>query len=112
MISPNCPVTFSLRTSEPVGGLSTSVVPVPANPWYDSFNKAKDPMTHPTPDANGTIYWSEAVQFVFSPDPDLNFLVQFARDYGHLFGERVDLGELEVWYSELAVAAIADCVFG
>tara|TARA_Y100000592_G_scaffold83237_1_gene132821 strand:+ start:521 stop:763 length:243 start_codon:yes stop_codon:yes gene_type:complete len=70
------------------------------------------PMTHPTPDANGTISWSEAVQFVFSPDPDLNFLMQFAQDYGHLFGERVDLGELEVWYSELAVAAIADCVFG
>ena len=69
-------------------------------------------MTYPTPDANGTISWSEAVQFVFSPDPDLNFLVQFARDYGHLFGERVDLGELEVWYSELAIAAIADCVFG
>ena len=69
-------------------------------------------MTHPTPDANGTISWSEAVQFVFSPDPDLNFLAQFAQDYCHLCGERVDLGELEVWYSELAVAAIADCVFG
>ena len=69
-------------------------------------------MTDPTPDANGTISWSEAVQFAWNADPDLNFLVQFARDYGHLFGERVDLGELEVWYSELAIAAIADCVFG
>ena len=69
-------------------------------------------MTHPTPDANGTISWSEAVQFVFSPDPDLNFLVQFARDYGHLFGERVDLGELETWRCDLVGALIADLVFG
>ena len=74
--------------------------------------QTNDLMTFPTPDANGTISWQEAVQFVFSPDPDLNFLAQFAQDYGHMFGERVDLGELEVWYSELAVAAIADCVFG
>ena len=69
-------------------------------------------MTHPTPDANGTISWSEAVQFVFSPDPDLNFLAQFAQDYGHLCGERVDLGELETWRCDLIGALIADLVFG
>ena len=69
-------------------------------------------MTHPTPDANGTISWSEAVQFAWNSDPDLNFLVQFAQDYGHMAGERVDLGELEVWYSEHAIEAIADLVFG
>jgi len=26
-------------------------------------------------------------------------------------GERIDLGELEVWYSDLAINAIADLVF-
>ena len=69
-------------------------------------------MTHPTPDANGTISWQEAVQFAWNSDQDLNFLPQFAQDYAHLFGERIDLGELEVWYSDLAVAVIADLVFG
>ena len=74
--------------------------------------QTNDLMTHPTPDANGTISWQEAVQFAWNSDQDLNFLPQFAQDYGHLFGERIDLGELEVWYSDLAVAAIADLVFG
>ena len=69
-------------------------------------------MTHPTPDANGTISWSEAIQFAWNADEDLNFLPQFAQDYSHLYGERIDLGELEVWYSDLAIAAIADLVFG
>ena len=69
-------------------------------------------MTHPTPDANGTISWQEAVQFAWNADEDLNFLPQFAQDYAHLCGERIDLGELEVWYSDLAVAVIADLVFG
>jgi len=68
-------------------------------------------MTYPTPDANGTITWSEAVQFAWNPDQDLNFLAQFAQDYGHLMGERIDLGELEVWYSDLAINAIADLMF-
>tara|TARA_B100002019_G_scaffold55197_1_gene47378 strand:+ start:233 stop:469 length:237 start_codon:yes stop_codon:yes gene_type:complete len=72
----------------------------------------KQPMTHPTPDANGTISWQEAVQFAWNSDQDLNFLPQFAQDYSHLCGERIDLGELEVWYSDLAVAVIADLVFG
>ena len=74
--------------------------------------QTNDLMTHPTPDANGTISWQEAVQFAWNSDQDLNFLPQFAQDYGHLFGERIDLGELEVWYSDLAVAVIADLVFG
>ena len=69
-------------------------------------------MTHPTPDANGTISWQEAIQFAWNADEDLNFLPQFAQDYSHLCGERIDLGELEVWYSDLAVAVIADLVFG
>ena len=49
--------------------------------------------------------------FAWNPDQDLNFLAQFAQDYGHLMGERIDLGELEVWYSDLAINAIADLVF-
>ena len=71
-----------------------------------------DLMTYPTPDANGTISWQEAIQFAWDADQDLNFLPQFAQDYSHLCGERIDLGELEVWYSDLAVAVIADLVFG
>ena len=74
--------------------------------------QTNDLMTHPTPDANGTISWQEAIRFVWNSDQDLNFLPQFAQDYAHLCGERIDLGELEVWYSDLAVAVIADLVFG
>lgn len=74
--------------------------------------QTNDLMTHPTPDANGTISWQEAIQFAWNADEDLNFLPQFAQDYAHLCGERIDLGELEVWYSDLAVAVIADLVFG
>jgi hypothetical protein len=72
----------------------------------------KQPMTFPTPDANGTISWSEAIQFVWDADQDLNFLPQFAQDYSHLCGERIDLGELEVWRSDLIGQMIADLVFG
>ena len=50
-------------------------------------------MTFPTADANGTISWQEAVEFVWSADEDLNFVPQFAQDYAHLCGERIDLGE-------------------
>ena len=74
--------------------------------------QTNDLMTHPTPDANGTISWQEAIQFAWNADEDLNFLPQFAQDYAHLCGERIDLGELEDWYSDLAIAAIADLVFG
>ena len=73
---------------------------------------ANNPMTFPTPDQNGTISWSEAVQFVWSADQDLNFLPQFAQDYSHLCGERIDLGELETWRCDLIGAVIADLVFG
>ena len=69
-------------------------------------------MTYPTPDANGTISWQEAVEFVWSADQDLNFIPQFAQDYGHLYGERIDLGELETWRCDLIGALIADLVFG
>ena len=67
---------------------------------------------HVTPDANGTISFYEAIRFVWNTDPDLNFLPQFSEDYGHLGLDRIDFGELEVWYSEHAMTAIADCVFG
>ena len=69
-------------------------------------------MSFPTADANGTISWQEAVEFVWSADQDLNFIPQFAQDYGHLYGERIDLGELETWRCDLIGALIADLVFG
>ncbi len=47
-----------------------------------------------------------------SADQDLNFLSQFAQDYAHLCGERIDLGELETWRCDLIGAVIADIVFG
>lgn len=65
----------------------------------------------PRPDANGTISWQQAVNFVWSDDHGLNFIPQFAQDYSHLYGERIDLGELETWYSEKVIEAIADLVF-
>ena len=70
-------------------------------------------MTFPTPDANGTISWSEAVQFVWDADQDLNFLPQFAQDYAHLCGERIDLGELETWRCDLIgqmIVAVAPAI--
>ena len=63
-------------------------------------------MTDPTPDANGTISWGEAIRFCWSADPDLNFLAQFGQDYSHMCGERIDLGELQTWYSDHAIEAI------
>ena len=67
--------------------------------------------SYPTPDANGTISWSEAVRFVHHEDPDLNFIPQFAQDYGHMFGARIDLGELETWRCDLVGRLIANIVF-
>jgi hypothetical protein len=67
---------------------------------------------YPRADADGTIAWHQAIQYVWNEDQGLNFLAQFAQDYGHLAGERIDLGELEAWYSEHAIEAIADLVFG
>ena len=70
-------------------------------------------MTHPTPDSNGTIAWMEAVQYIRSDEPKLDFLLlmNFGMHYGHLFGERIDLGELEAFRSRLVMDAIADIVF-
>lgn len=67
--------------------------------------------SYPTADANGTISWSEAVRFVHHDDPDLNFIPQFAQDYGHMFGARIDLGELETWRCDLVGRLIARIVF-
>ena len=70
-------------------------------------------MTHPTPDSNGTIAWMEAVQYIRSDEPKLDFLLlmNFGMHYGHLFGERIDLVELEAFRSRLVMDAIADIVF-
>ena len=65
-----------------------------------------------TADQNGTISWQQAIQFAWSDDQDLNFLSQFAQDYAHLSGERIDLGELETWRCDLIAAVIAEIVFG
>jgi hypothetical protein len=65
-------------------------------------------MTYPTPDANGTISWNEAVMLAWE---DAAVFSRFAVDYAHLYGERIDLGELEAMRSEVAVNAIADLVF-
>ena len=65
-------------------------------------------MTYPTPDANGTISWNEAVMLAWE---DAAVFSRFAADYAHLYGERIDLGEFEAFYSEVVVNAIADLVF-
>ena len=65
-------------------------------------------MTYPTPDANGTISWNEAVMLAWE---DAAVFSRFAADYAHLYGERIDLGEFEAFYSEVVVDAIADLVF-
>ena len=66
-------------------------------------------MTYPTADSNGTISWTEAVQFAHSSSPE--FLAWFAVTYWHLMGERIDLGELEVLHTDWALDRIADLVF-
>ena len=70
-------------------------------------------MTYPTPDSNGTISWMAAVQLIRSDEPKLDFLLlmNFGMEYGHLFGERIDLGELEAFRSRLVTEAIADLIF-
>ena len=70
-------------------------------------------MPYPTADANGTISYSEAVRFAWDPaNPDRCLLKEFARDYGRLMGERIDLGELEDWHTRMVVDQIADILFG
>ena len=65
-------------------------------------------MTYPTPDANGTISWNEAVMLAWE---NAEVFSRFAADYGHMYGERIDLGEFEAFYCEVVVNAIADLVF-
>ena len=38
-------------------------------------------------------------------------IVDYVKEYGHLIGERVDLGELNVWISEHTMDAIAELIF-
>ena len=66
-------------------------------------------MTYPTPDANGTIAWNDAVMFAWESDKAV--FSRFAADYGHLYDERIDLGELMAWHSDVVMGAIADLVF-
>ena len=68
---------------------------------------------HPTPDHNGTISWMEAVQFIRSEQSKLDFvlLMNFGMEYGHLFGERIDLGELEAFRFRLVMESIANIDF-
>ena len=76
-------------------------------------------MTYPTADSNGTISWTEAVQFAHSSGPE--FMAWFAVTYWHLKGERIDLGELEglhiaaagltVTPTDWSMRCIADLVF-
>ena len=72
-------------------------------------------MPYPIADANGTISYSEAVRLVWDPaNPDLCLLAQFAKDYGRLMGDRIDLGELEDWCIRMGqdpVDQIADMLF-
>ena len=68
---------------------------------------------HPTPDSNGTISWMEAVQFMRSEQSKLDFvlLMNFGMEYGHLFGERIDLGELEAFRFRIVMESIANIDF-
>ena len=67
-----------------------------------------------TTDTNGTISWTDAVQYVSRESSRLlhgYLLVSFAFDYGHLTGERIDLGEFLSWHdeeTEMALAALLD----
>ena len=38
-------------------------------------------------------------------------IVSYVKDYGHFIGERVDLGELNVWISDRTMDAIAEVIF-
>ncbi len=72
-------------------------------------------MPYPIADANGTISYREAVNFAWKPaNPDRCLLKEFARDYGRLMGERIDLGELEDWCISMGhdpVDQIGDMLF-
>jgi hypothetical protein len=64
----------------------------------------------PVPDDNGTISWDQgAVMVALSAVPES--IVDYVKDYGDLIGQRVDLGELNVWISDHTVSAIAELIF-
>ncbi|AOV62042.1 hypothetical protein BOW86_gp118 [Synechococcus phage S-CAM7] len=60
-------------------------------------------MLNITADQNGTISWQEALRFVNEAAADQrNFLIRdfLQSAYAGLRGERIDLGELNVWITE------------
>ena len=67
-------------------------------------------LSNPVPDENGTISWDQgAVMVALSAVPES--IVDYVKEYGHLIGGRVDLGELNVWISDHTVSAIAELLF-
>ena len=64
----------------------------------------------PIPDENGTISWDQgAVMVALSAVPES--IVDYVKDYGDLIGERVDLGELNVWINDRTIDVIAELIF-
>ncbi len=60
-------------------------------------------MLNITADQNGTISWVEALRFVNETAADQrNFLIRdfLQSAYAGMRGERIDLGELNVWITE------------
>ena len=67
-------------------------------------------LSNPVPDENGTISWDQgAVMVALSPVPES--IVAYVKKYGDLIGERVDLGESNVWISDRTMDAIAELIF-
>ena len=65
---------------------------------------------NPVPDQNGTISWDQgAVMVALSAVPES--IVDYVKEYGHMIGERVDLGELNEWISQQTIEAIAELIF-
>ena len=48
-------------------------------------------------DDNGQISWEDAIDYCAIPETSQKFY----REYGHMDGERIDLGELIVWCREV-----------
>lgn len=67
-------------------------------------------LSNPAPDENGTISWDQgAVMVALSAVPES--IVDYVKEYGDLIGERVDLGELNVWISDQTLSALAELIF-
>ena len=67
-------------------------------------------LSNPVPDENGTISWDQgAVMVALSAVPES--IVDYVKEYGHMIGERVDLGELNLWISEHTMDVIAELIF-